>query len=112
MRVQPKGGTDLASRTEAAGGNSARGGKGTTVQTPILQVFLLGKIINKGGGGGREGSTPAPAFLQCGDAPTSSVRLARQTEQVPPTLRRGLLTSHTQFPVGNSRPSVIHNQRN
>lgn len=95
MRVQPKGGTDLASRTEAAGGNSARGGKGTTVQTPILQVFFLGKIINKGGGGGRGGSTPAPDFLRYGDARTSSVRLARQTEQVPATLHRGLLASYT-----------------
>lgn len=48
-------GTDLASRTEAAGGNSARGGKRTTVQTPILQVLFLGKIINKGSGEAEEG---------------------------------------------------------
>lgn len=40
---------------------TGQGKLGMTVQTPVLQVFFLSKIINKGGGGGRGGSAPAPA---------------------------------------------------
>lgn len=50
--------------------------------------FFLGKIINKGSGGGRGGSAPVPAHLQCGDASTSSVRLARQTAGAGHALQR------------------------